>query len=112
MKKIGITGQEGFVGSHLYNTLGLQPEKYERIEYHISYFQDEQKLQDFVSACDVIVHLAAMNRHPEPEVLYQTNINLVKKLISALEKTNSKAHVLFSSSSQEEKDTFAKEWLK
>ena len=27
MKTIGITGQNGFVGSHLYNTLGLNPEK-------------------------------------------------------------------------------------
>ena len=78
MLKVGITGQEGFVGTHLYNTLGLQPEKYERIDYHISYFQDEQKLQDFVSKCDVIVHLAAMNRHDDAQVLYETNINLVK----------------------------------
>lgn len=104
MIKIGITGQEGFVGTHLYNTLALQPEKYERVDYHISYFHDEQKLQEFVSKCDVIVHLAAMNRHDDAQVLYETNINLVKNLISALEKTNSKAHVLFSSSSQEERD--------
>jgi UDP-2-acetamido-2,6-beta-L-arabino-hexul-4-ose reductase len=33
MKKVGITGQNGFVGSHLYNTLGLQPEKFERISF-------------------------------------------------------------------------------
>ena len=104
MIKIGITGQEGFVGTHLYNTLGLNPEKYERVFYDISFFQDHQKLEKFVSQCDVIVHLAAMNRHPDPEILYQTNINLVKKLITALENTKSKAHVLFSSSSQEEKD--------
>ena len=104
MLKVGITGQEGFVGTHLYNTLGLNPEKYERIDYHISYFQDEEKLQDFVSKCDVIVHLAAMNRHDDAQVLYETNINLVKNLILALEKTHSKAHVLFSSSSQEERD--------
>ena len=57
-----------------------------------------------MAQCDVIVHLAAMNRHPDPEVIYETNVNLVKQLITALEKTNSKAHVLFSSSSQEEKD--------
>lgn len=104
MIKIGITGQEGFVGTHLFNTFGLFPDKYERIFYDISFFQDEEKLVDFVSKCDVIVHLAAMNRHPDPEVLYQTNINLVKQIIAALEKSNSKAHVVFSSSSQEERD--------
>jgi UDP-2-acetamido-2,6-beta-L-arabino-hexul-4-ose reductase len=45
-----------------------------------------------------------MNRHNDPQVLYDTNIGLVKQLIAALEATNSKAHVLFSSSSQEERD--------
>lgn len=102
--KIGITGQEGFVGQHLYNTIGLFPEEFERIPYHIDYFKDQEKLEVFVSQCDVVVHLAAMNRHNDPEVLYQTNINLVKQLIAALEKSASKAHVLFSSSSQEERD--------
>jgi UDP-2-acetamido-2,6-beta-L-arabino-hexul-4-ose reductase len=104
MKKIGITGHSGFVGSHLYNTLGLSPEKFETIYFERSFFDDEEKLNEFVAHCDVIVHLAAMNRHPEPEVIYNNNIDLVKKIITSLEKTKSKAHVLFSSSSQEEKD--------
>lgn len=102
--KIGITGQEGFVGQHLYNTLGLFPNEFERIPYNKDYFQNEEELLLFVDKCDVIVHLAAMNRHNDPEVIYQTNIGLVKQLIAALEKANSKAHVLFSSSSQEERD--------
>lgn len=104
MKKIGITGQDGFVGKHLYNTLGLNPDFYERIEFNIEYFQNEELMNDFVSKCDVIVHLAAMNRHPDPEVIYNTNIELVNKLIKSLDNTNSKTHVLFSSSSQEERD--------
>ena len=102
--KVGITGVEGFVGQHLYRTLGLFIEEFERVDYHIDFFKDEDKLIAFVAKCDVIVHLAAMNRHNDSEVLYQTNIELVKKLVNALEKTNSKAHILFSSSSQEEKD--------
>lgn len=103
MKKIGITGQDGFVGKHLYNTLGLNPDLYERIDFNIEYFQNEELMNDFVSKCDAIVHLAAMNRHPDPEVIYNTNIELVNKLIKSLENTNSKTHVLFSSSSQEER---------
>lgn len=102
--KVGITGQGGFVGQHLFNTLGLYPEEFERIPYHVDYFKDEAKLSSFVKECDVIVHLAAMNRHNDAEVLYQTNIGLVKQLIAALENSNSSAHVLFSSSSQEERD--------
>ncbi len=103
-KKIGITGQNGFVGSHLYNTVGLEPEKYQRIEFRKEYFDDAEKLDHFVRQCDVIVHLAAMNRHPDPEVIYKNNVNLVKNLVASLERTGSKAHLLFSSSSQEEKE--------
>ena len=104
MIRIGITGQAGFVGTHLYNTLGLHPEEFERIDFQRSFFENESALESFVSKCDVVVHLAAMNRHHEPQVIYDTNIALVQKLISALTKTKSKAHVLFSSSTQEEKD--------
>ncbi|NML70478.1 SDR family oxidoreductase [Chryseobacterium sp. RP-3-3] len=104
MKRIGITGQNGFVGSHLYNTLGLKPDEFERIDFERHFFEDSEKLDNFVKHCDVIVHLAAMNRHPDPEVIFNNNIELVKTLIGSLERTESKAHILFSSSSQEEKD--------
>lgn len=104
MIKIGITGQSGFVGTHLLNTLGLHPDKFVRIAFEDSFFQDEEKLKTFVQSCDAIVHLAAMNRHNDPEVLYNTNIRLVKQLISACETTRSTPHILFSSSTQEERD--------
>jgi len=104
MLRIGITGQEGFVGSHLYNTLGLFPEQFSRVTYDIVFFENDLHLDEFVSQCDVIVHLAAMNRHNDPEVIYNTNIELVQKLITSLERTNSRPHIIFSSSSQEELD--------
>ena len=103
-KKIGITGQQGFVGLHLYNTLALSPEIFERIEFERSFFENEDELDAFVSQCDVIVHLAAMNRHEDQQVIYNTNIQLVKNLVASLERTNSNAHIIMSSSSQEEKD--------
>ena len=104
MIKIGITGQPGFVGTHLYNTLGLYPSKFERIPFEDAFFSDDNKLSGFVKNCDVIVHLAAMNRHNDPEVIYQTNIRLVQQLISTCESTNTTPHILFSSSTQEERD--------
>lgn len=104
MIKVGVTGQQGFVGQHLYNSLGLLPEEFESVEFQRDFFEDEQKLNAFVSSCDVIVHLAAMNRHHDPGIIYKTNIGLVKKLIGALKASDTKTHVLFSSSSQEEKD--------
>ena len=61
-------------------------------------------LKNFVKQCDVIVHLAALNRHSEPDEIFKTNIGLVEQLISALESTNSKPHIIFSSSTQEERE--------
>jgi len=103
MTKVGITGQSGFIGTHLYNYLGLK-ENIERISFKDEFFDNESALDDFVSQCDVIVHLAAMNRHNDPQVIYDTNIELVNKLVTSLERTKSQAHVLISSSTQEERD--------
>ena len=104
MLRVGITGQSGFVGSYLYNTLGLLPKEFLRVEFKKEFLHDNKSLDDFVSQCDVIVHLAAMNRHEDPQVIYNTNIEIVKKLIASLDRTDSNPHVLFSSSSQEERD--------
>lgn len=104
MIRVGITGQAGFVGNHLYHTLGLYKEEFERIDFDRHYFDDAALLDGFVQNCDVIVHLAAMNRHNDPEVIYQTNIRLVQALVAALTRTGSRPHIIFSSSTQEEKD--------
>ena len=104
MKRIGITGQNGFVGKHLYNTLGLKPDEFERIEFNKEFFDDNSRLDEFVSNCDVIVHLAAMNRHESEEFIYETNVKLANQLVESLKRTNSDAHVLISSSTQEERD--------
>jgi UDP-2-acetamido-2,6-beta-L-arabino-hexul-4-ose reductase len=104
MLKIGITGQAGFVGTHLYNTLGLYPEEFERVPFNRDFFSNQQLLEQFVLQCDVIVHLAAMNRHNDPQVIFDNNIELAQKLVDALEATKSRAHVIFSSSTQEQRD--------
>ena len=103
MIKVGITGQTGFVGTHLFNHLSLH-DNIERIPFEDCFFDNEELLRQFVSSCDVIVHLAAMNRHEDSQVIYDTNINLVKSLISAMEAEKVIPHVLFSSSTQEERD--------
>ncbi|MEM7381011.1 MAG: NAD-dependent epimerase/dehydratase family protein, partial [Bacteroidota bacterium] len=101
--KIGITGQAGFMGYHLYTTLSLK-ESITLVPFERSYFEDPQKLQEFVSQCDTIVHLAAMNRHEDPQVIYETNLALVTKLIGACQESQSSPHIIFSSSSQEIRD--------
>ena len=102
-KRIGITGQAGFMGTHLYNYLKIKGE-FELIDFEDNFFDDKNKLNEFASKCDVIVHLAAMNRHGDPQVIYDTNIRLVSQLIESCKSTNANPHILFSSSTQEERD--------
>lgn len=103
MKKIGITGQQGFIGKHLYNYLNLDGQ-FELVPFNRNYFESEEALQKFVSECDVIVHLAAMNRHEDQQVIYDTNVELVKKLTSACETAKVNPQIVFSSSTQESRD--------
>jgi UDP-2-acetamido-2,6-beta-L-arabino-hexul-4-ose reductase len=102
--KVGITGQAGFVGTHLYNEFGLLPKLFERIPFEDRFFDAPELLVDFVRQCDVIVHLAAANRHPNPDELYAINIGLVQKLITALKNEKVAPHIIFSSSTQEDLD--------
>ena len=104
MIRIGITGQTGFIGTHLFNFLNLQKDEVKLVPFEDHFFSKRSELELFVRQCDAIVHLAALNRHNDPQTIYDTNINLVKQLISALDSTGTRPHVLFSSSTQEERD--------
>jgi UDP-2-acetamido-2,6-beta-L-arabino-hexul-4-ose reductase len=102
--KVGITGQAGFVGTHLHNEFGLLPELFERVFFEDRFFDNPELLAGFVKQCDVIVHLAAVNRHPNPDELYNINVGLVKNLIATLKNENKTPHIVFSSSTQETLD--------
>ena len=75
MKKltVGITGMAGFVGSHLRERLARE-ENITVPPFEDEVFSQPDKLKEYVSQCDALVHLAAMNRGDEDE-LYE----LVKK---------------------------------
>lgn len=103
--RVGITGQSGFIGTHLFNTLNLNKKEFETIPFEDAYFEDQNVLENWVTKCDVIVHLAAMSRHEDPKIIYLTNINLVNKLISSFDRTNAKPQILYMSSIQEDLDT-------
>ncbi|HPA87829.1 MAG TPA: NAD-dependent epimerase/dehydratase family protein [Bacteroidales bacterium] len=104
MIRVGITGQSGFIGSHLFNYLRNVKGEIECIPFRDDYFTDPGRLVDFVSQCDAIVHLAGVNRHSDPQFIYDTNIDLVNRLINAISRTGTSPHVLFASSTQEERD--------
>ena len=102
--KVGITGQAGFIGNHLYNFLGTKSGSVVCVPFQRSFFQSKELLNTFVKECDVIVHLAAMNRHEDQEVIYNTNIKLTSQLIEACKETKTTPKIIFSSSTQEERD--------
>ena len=103
--KVGITGYSGFIGYHLSTRLKQFPNKYALIKFDKIFFQDSHTslLDNFVSKCDVIFHLAAINRCDNQQELYDVNINLTKKLLDSAKRTNSLPYFVFSSSTQENK---------
>lgn len=104
MIKVGITGQAGFIGTHLARYI-IEREDTELVSFEDEYFSDEATLRTFVKNCDIIVHLAAASRMPSEEALYNLNVGLVQQLIDAMEAENVKPHVMFSSSTHETRDT-------
>lgn len=104
MIKVGITGQPGFIGTHLAKYV-TEREDTELVPFEDAFFSDEAKLRAFVKSCDVVVHLAAASRMPSEEELYNLNVGLVQKVIDAMEAENVTPHVMFSSSTHETRDT-------
>ena len=103
MKKIGITGVNGFVGQHLFNTLA-QNKNIILVPFKREFFENKSKLDNFVKNCDVLVHLAGLNRSNHKEVIYNINVGLADTLISSLKRTKATPHIIFASSTQENLD--------
>ena len=104
MLKVGVTGSNGFIGWHLCHNLKLKTDKFKLIEFKRDWFNDSVNLDIFVSKCDIIVHLAGLNRHSQENVLYNTNIYLAESLIKSFNRTGFKGKIIFSSSTQEAKN--------
>ena len=103
-KRIGITGSSGFIGSHLRFFLYEQKDQYETVLIHTSDFLDHKRLSESLKECDVVVHLAGLNKGEEKEI-YNTNVRLTTSLLSALDKIGKKPRVIFLSSVHNTRDT-------
>ncbi|MBO6577028.1 MAG: NAD-dependent epimerase/dehydratase family protein [Rhodothermales bacterium] len=101
MTRIGITGANGFLGTHLRNVLGLAGKEFELVDFDRAWFDAPRQLDDFVRGVDAIVHLAALNRHHDPDEIFNTNTGITRSLIDSLLRTGETPHVLISSSVQE-----------
>lgn len=98
---IGITGYTGFVGRHLVNTLRLLPEPFQIVTIPDEMLENTVELSKVLAPCHTLVHLAAVNRHSDPQYIYNTNVQLAEKLVAACQLAGTKPHVIFSSSIQE-----------
>jgi len=103
--RIGITGQNGFIGYHLSQTIKYTRSDWTLVRFERSYLENSKSLDSFVSSCDVIVHLAGVNRAETDQKVYDSNLRLSTVLNEALIKTSFKGHLLFASSSQENGDS-------
>jgi len=104
MIKVGVTGSNGFIGWHLCRTLELDINKFELYEFKRDWFNEDINLDSFVSKCDIIVHLAGLNRHNEESTIYNTNVGLAERLVDSFKRTGFKGQIIFSSSIQEERN--------
>ncbi len=98
---IGITGQSGFIGSYLTKHIKYKNEEFNIISFNRDFFDSQLKLNNFVKKVDVLIHLAGLNRHKSQNYIFEKNLELARKLISSLESTNSRPHLIFASSTQE-----------
>jgi UDP-2-acetamido-2,6-beta-L-arabino-hexul-4-ose reductase len=105
MKKIGITGSNGFIGTHVYNVLSLHPDKYELIEIKQTHWDNVDHFYELINSCDAVIHLAGVNRHTNSDFIYDENIRLAELLVNILYKVKHPIQLIFSSSLQENTDT-------
>lgn len=92
--RTGITGWEGFVGSYLKDRI-KDPILFEG-DLH-----DLDKVKEFVSKCDMIYHIAGLNREKEGGIL-RNNILATGNLVLACKLTDSNPQIIFSSTMQTE----------
>ena len=97
--KVGITGAAGFIGWHLRCYLATRSDVEAVRLAGREAFSDVDKLREFVDGLDLIVHLAGVNRAEDDELI-SGNIEPAKLLVEALNYTNEKPFLIYTSSTK------------
>ena len=103
--RIVISGHTGFIGGHLLRNLNLLFPNHNLILLNREDFRSEN-FNDKIQKEDFIYHIAGVNRADTDKKVYSSNIEINSSLIKHLEKINFKGKLYFSSSLQEESDSF------
>jgi UDP-2-acetamido-2,6-beta-L-arabino-hexul-4-ose reductase len=99
--KILITGAKGFIGKNLAVELRNQKAG-DVLEFDMGNSLSE--LEKFAKECDLVYHLAGINRPRDPKEFEEGNFDFTNTLISYLKKSGKSAPVIFSSSVQAKLD--------
>ena len=103
--KIGITGSRGFIGGYVAAVLKNKGIKLSFFDLpNNDLLKSGKNLENFVKNKDAIIHVAAINRGTDAEII-AGNVAATYNLISAMEKHNNKAKLIYLSSIQAKTDT-------
>ena len=95
MKKVLVTGSNGFVGKNTVVAL-KEAKKYEVLT--IDRENTEEQLKESVLNADFIVHLAGVNRPKDTKEFYEGNGGLTEKIVGFLREENKNTPILITSS--------------
>jgi len=100
---VGITGASGLLGWHIACAIRAAGIDEVRCASR-SEFVDPDRLDRFVRGCDVVVHLAGVNRG-EPILVEEANVAIARDLVAALERTGAHPVLIFANSTHRDLDT-------
>lgn len=95
--EILITGAEGFIGKNL--KIMLERDPIIKISTYTK-FDNNDSLKKKLLSCDVVVHLAGVNRPEDIRDHYSINHNLTREIIKILQDNNKVCDFIFTSSIQ------------
>jgi UDP-2-acetamido-2,6-beta-L-arabino-hexul-4-ose reductase len=97
VKKVLVTGSDGFIGKNLIE--GLR--KFEDVEISTFDIEDNRSsLAVYLKKADIVFHLAGVNRPEKVEEFEIGNTDLMRNIVDMLEKSNRNIPVVLSSSIQ------------
>ncbi len=97
MKKILVTGSNGFIGKNLV-TAFLEQKVFTVTTYEVA--DPPAKLKEHLQAAEVVFHLAGVNRPQHPDEYATVNIGLTKTIVELLIEVKHYPVIVFSSSVQ------------
>ena len=92
--KILVTGSNGFIAKNL--IVELRNKGYDNLQL-CNRNTTTEELEQYIKECDVLIHLAGVNRPSNEEEYYIENIGFTKRIVKLLEDNHKKICIIFSS---------------